>query len=419
MTTDESEFLLGGDEIPTLNVLMRLMADQGGSDLFVSTGAQLRIKINGAQRLVMRQIVKQDDIELMLAENLTSEQLTVLEDTKELNCAISLARVGRFRMSAFHQRSSKSFVLRFIPPEIPPFELLGMPDVLKDLINLKRGLVIISGPTGCGKSTTLASMIQLRNETKSDHIITIEDPIEFLFRHRKSIVNQRELGVDTLSYDEALKNAMRQAPDVILIGEIRDQKTMSMAMQYAQSGHLCLATLHASNSYNAMNRIVGFYPPEQREALYSDLATSLKSIVAQRLIPSSRGGRVACVEVMINNRGVAELIEKGKINEIPDRMEKNSSDGSQTFETVLIQMVKERRISVDDALIYSDSPTNLYWRMSSEGVDMTDDAAANAGVDATTIPASAVTKSEDKSGGNAAMFAGIVIKNLDNDNGAT
>lgn len=408
MQQEESEdlYLSDVDEVMPINEMMRKMATEGGSDIFISVGSPARLKIDGQHYMLTPKVLMRDDIDVMLAENLSSSQLDQLDKTKELNCALSLPGVGRFRMSAFQQRSTNAFVLRYIPPEIPVFDRLGMPVIMKELIMLKRGLVIVSGPTGSGKSTTLASLIQHRNLTKQGHIITIEDPIEFLFRHKRSIINQREIGTDALSYEEALKNAMRQAPDVILIGEIRDQKTMSMAMQYAQSGHLCLATLHANNSYNAMNRIVGFYPPEQRSALYSDLSTSLRSIVSQRLIPGIEGSRVAAVEVLINNRGIADLIENGKISEIPERMEKNNSDGSVTFESVLVEMVRERRITVEDALIYSDSPTNLFWKLSQEGISMDETAAIEAGVDRDQIADVKATSTGQSSGG---MFSSISI----------
>lgn len=415
MSQDDQYMITSGAPL-TMKAMMKLMAERGGSDLFLSVGSQAKMKINGEMYAVAKQMVTNDDITTIMAEFLDSDQMTELETTKELNCALSERGIGRFRLSAFHQRNTSAFVLRFIPPEIPPFEMLGMPPILMDLIMLKRGLVIVAGPTGSGKSTTLASLINYRNEQKSGHIITIEDPIEFLFRHRKSVVNQREIGTDALSYEEALKNAMRQAPDVILIGEIRDQRTMSMAMQYAQSGHLCLATLHANNAYNALNRIVGFYPPEQRVALYADLSTSLKAVISQRLIPGlpafegETAGRVAAVEVLVKNLGIEELIAKGEIADIPERMERNTTDGSQTFESVLVEMVAERRISVDNALIYSDSPTNLFWRLSKEGINTEEDAAIAAGVDRSTIVEAGKSSAKANPG---ASFSAIQIEKTD------
>jgi twitching motility protein PilU len=318
------DFLLPDQQtIPTLEELMRLMAKHNGSDLFASAGAFIKIKIEGRLVSLCPIPLKPDDIYLILAEGLNSEQLGTLDETKELNCAIPVQGVGRFRVSAMVQRNSKAFVIRYIPHTIPDFESLNLPSSLGDLIMRKRGLMLVVGPTGSGKSTTLASLVDYRNKTRDDHILTIEDPIEFLFKHQRSIVNQREVGTDSLSYHESLRNALRQAPDVILIGEIRDQETMDMAMQYAQSGHLCIATMHANNSYHALNRIVGFYSPDYRQALYQDLASSLNAIVAQRLIPTLDGKRAAAVEILENSIRIRELIEKGAINDIPEAMERS------------------------------------------------------------------------------------------------
>jgi twitching motility protein PilU len=369
------------EQHPPLRDLLKHMAENGASDLFVSVGAPIKFKINGVLRAPSQRLVTSDDVDLLLSQIDNTSRLEILDKTHELNCALSVPGVGRFRLSAFVQRNTKAFVIRYIPPDIPRFESLGLPQILKDLIMLKRGLILTVGPTGSGKSTTLASLINYRNEQRSDHIFTIEDPIEYLFRHASSIVNQRELGSDAFSYHDALRNAMRQAPDVILIGEIRDRETMSMAMQYAQSGHLCLATLHANNAYQAVNRIVGFFPPEQRQVLYQDLASSLKAVFAQRLIPTIEGGFAAAVEILINSRTISECIARGDIGEIPELMERSMSEGTQTFEQVLIEMIKERRISVDNALIYSDSPTNLFVKVSQLGLNVSDSTAKEAGVD--------------------------------------
>jgi twitching motility protein PilU len=271
--------------------------------------------------------------------------------------------LGSFRISAFMQRTTPAVVVRFIPGEIPSFDSLGLPPVLKEIVLEKRGLLLMVGATGSGKSTSLAAMIDHRNALQSGHIITIEDPIEFLFKHKRSIVNQRELGTDAKSYHVALKNALRQAPDVILIGEVRDRETMTMAIAYAQSGHLCLATLHANNSYHALNRIISFYPLENRPALLQDLSSSLKCIVSQRLIRNLKGARSAGVEVMLNTRHVADLIEKGEVNGIKEAMDKSLAPGSQTFEQALFQMYRDGVISQEEALANADSATNLLWLM--------------------------------------------------------
>jgi twitching motility protein PilU len=251
--------------------------------------------------------------------------------------------------------------VRYIPGSIPPFDTLGLPPVLKDIIMEKRGLLLMVGATGSGKSTSLASMLDYRNERTTGHILTLEDPVEFIFQNKKSIVNQREVGTDTLDFKIALKNALRQAPDCILIGEVRDKDSMTSAIQYAQSGHLCLATLHANNSYHAMNRIISFYPLESRAALLQDLSATLKCVISQRLIKNVKGTRSAAVEVMLNSRYLAELIEKGEINAMKDAMEKALTEGSQTFEQSLFQMIRSGLVTQDEALANSDSANNLLW----------------------------------------------------------
>jgi twitching motility protein PilU len=271
--------------------------------------------------------------------------------------------LGSFRVSCFIQRTTPALVVRFIPRDIPAFDTLGLPPVLKEVVLEKRGLILMVGATGSGKSTSLAAMIDYRNTNTPGHIITIEDPIEFLFKHKRSIVNQRELGTDSKSYHVALKNALRQAPDVILIGEIRDRESMSMAIAYAQSGHLCLATLHANNSYHTLNRIISFYPLESRPALLSDLSATLRVISSQRLVKTTKGSRCPAVEVLLNTRHIAELIEEGKINEIKEAIDKSLSPGSQTFEQALFRMYREGIITQEEALANADSANNLLWLM--------------------------------------------------------
>jgi twitching motility protein PilU len=289
-------------------------------------------------------------------------QMEELARDNELNMGISVPNLGRFRLSAFRQRGSVSAVFRFVPANIPALGELGLPPVLAELIMEKRGLLLLVGATGSGKSTTIAAMLDHRNEKRAGHILTLEDPIEYLFKNKKSIVNQREIGSDATSFDVALRNSMRQAPDCILIGEIRDRETMAAALAYAQSGHLVLATLHANNSYNALNRIISFYPIENRPALLQDLSSTIKAIVSQRLIRSNGGGtRTPAVEVMVNTRYVSDLIEKGDIGQIKEALENSLSPGSQSFEQALYRLVQEGKITQDEALANADSATNLLW----------------------------------------------------------
>jgi twitching motility protein PilU len=300
-------------------------------------------------------------IKSLLSEIISPIEFDDLSSTHELNRGFGVSGIGRFRLSAFQQRGSISCVIRYIASDIPPIDTLHLPPIVSDIIMEKRGLVLVVGATGSGKSTTIASMLDLRNTKKTGHILTLEDPIEYVFRNKKSIVNQREIGTDAVNLDTALRNALRQAPDVILIGEIRDKDTMTAAIAYAQSGHLCVATLHANNSYHALNRIVSFYPLESRATLLSDLSAALRSIISQRLVRARSGGRVPAVEVLLNTRHVAELVEKGEINSIKEAMEKSLSPGSQTFEQALYRMIREEVITEDEALSYADSPTNLLW----------------------------------------------------------
>jgi len=279
---------------------------------------------------------------------------------------VPLSGVGRFRVSGMRQRGSYAVVIRFISQQVPELDTLNLPSILGDLILEKRGLVLLVGATGSGKSTTLAAMIDRRNNLQTGHILTIEDPVEYQFKNKKSIINQREVGSDTQSLQVALKNALRQAPDVILIGEIRDRETMSAAIAYAQSGHLCLATLHANNSYQALNRILSFYPVEVRETMLGDLASALRSIVSQRLVRTTAGERVPAVEVMLNTKLVAELIESGDFSGVKEAMEKSMAEGSQTFEEDLARLILQNRIDRKEGLAYADSPTNLMWRLQND-----------------------------------------------------
>ena len=341
--------------------LFQLMADKKASDIFLSIGAPINIKINGLAMPVNQTILTSSAVQSLLYEVLNEHQVREFEEELELNTAYTLEGVGTFRISAFRQKGTPAVVVRFIPGAVPPLDSLGLPPVLKEIVMQKRGLILMVGATGSGKSTSLASMIDFRNAEKSGHILTLEDPVEFIFRNRKSIINQREVGTDTKAFHTALKNALRQAPDVILIGEIRDRETMSMALQYAQSGHLAMATLHANNSYHAMNRIISFYPLENRPTLLLDLSASLQAVVSQRLVRTRAGMRKVACEVLLNTRHISELIEKGEINAIKEAMEKSMAPGSQTFEQSLFKLFTNGDITQDEAMLNADSATNMLW----------------------------------------------------------
>ncbi len=342
--------------------LFQLMKEKNASDMFFAVNSPVHIKINGNLIPINQNKLEPENIRVLLAEIASPEQMEELDRENELNMGISVANLGRFRLSAFRQRGSISAVFRFVPATIPPLAELGLPSVLSELIMEKRGLLLIVGATGSGKSTTIASMLDHRNEQRHGHILTLEDPIEYLFKNKKSIVNQREIGSDAKSFDVALRNSMRQAPDCILIGEIRDKETMAAALAYAQSGHLVLATLHANNSYNALNRIISFYPIENRPALLQDLSSAVKAIVSQRLVRAKAGGRrAAAVEIMVNTRYITDLIEKGEIGQIKEAMDKSLSPGSQSFEKALLELVQADLITQDEALANADSATNLLW----------------------------------------------------------
>jgi twitching motility protein PilU len=341
--------------------LFQVMAEKKASDIFLSVGAPINIKINGNAVPVNQTVMTADTVKQLLYEILNQRQIQEYEEEMELNTAIALEGIGSFRISAFRQKGTPAVVVRYIPGAIPPLDSLGVPEILKEIIMQKRGLILMVGATGSGKSTSLSAMLDFRNERKPGHILTLEDPVEFIFQNKKSIVNQREVGTDTKAFEVALKNALRQAPDVILIGEIRDKQTMGMALAYAQSGHLAVATLHANNSYHAMNRIINFYPLENRPSLLLDLSAALQAIISQRLIRTKTGARVAAVEVLLNTRHIGELIEKGEINEIKEALEKSMSPGSQTFEQALFKMFIEGKITQEEAMANADSATNMLW----------------------------------------------------------
>ena len=350
----------------TMERILRLMAEKKASDVYLSANAPALIKINGECVPINNQILPPDAPRNLLAEVVPPNRIEELEESGELNMGVPIKGVGRFRVSAMRQRGTYAVVIRFISQDIPDLTELNLPPILADLIMEKRGLVLVVGATGSGKSTTLAAMIARRNRPQTGHIPPIEDPVEFQFKNKKSIVNQREVGSDTQSLQMALKNALRQAPDVILIGEIRDRETMSAAIAYAQSGHLCLATLHANNSYQALNRILSFYPVEVRATMLGDLSSALKAVVSQRLVRTASGDRVPAVEVMLNTKLISELIEKSDFSGVREAMEKSMAEGSQTFEEDLARLILANRIDRKEGLAYADSPTNLMWRLQND-----------------------------------------------------
>ena len=346
--------------------VLRLMADKGASDVYLSANTPILIKINGQIMQLSDQLVSPSQIRVLLSEILSPQQMEELDDSGELNVGVAIGGVGSFRLSGFRQRGSIAAVIRCIPKDIPALDTLGMPAILSTLVVEPRGLILMVGATGTGKSTTLASMLEWRNQQVTGHILTIEEPIEFLFTNKRSIVNQREVGRDTQSLQVALKNALRQAPDCILIGEIRDRETMTSAISYALSGHLVLATLHANNSYHALGRILSFYTPEARSTLLSDLAAGLRAIVSQRLLRANAGGRVPAVEICLNTKLISELVEQGDLSGVKEAMEKSLAEGSQTFEQDIARLINEGVVSRDEGLTQSDSPTNLLWRLQNE-----------------------------------------------------
>jgi twitching motility protein PilU len=356
--------------------LFKLMSDKQASDMLFTVGAPIQIKINGVVMPINNQVLDPEQCKKICYELMTEAQVKEFETVQEMNFAQSAGDLGNFRVNIFRQKSTVAMVIRFVKPDVPAIESLGLPLILKEIIMEKLGLILVVGATGSGKSTTMASMIDYRNGLKTGHILTIEDPIEFAFRHKKSIVNQREVRVDTQSYQNALISAMREAPDLLMLGEIRDQPTLQTALLFAQTGHLCMSTLHANNSYNALNRIINFFPRESRESLLADLAISLRAVISQRLIRGADGKRIPAVEVLLNTKHIQELIKTGEIGQIKDALEQSLAPGSQSFEQALFQLIAAGKVSVEEAMVHSDSPTNLHWLLSNSPKTSGDAAAA-------------------------------------------
>ena len=347
--------------------LLRMLVQKDGSDLFITAGAAPSMKVNGVMSPMSNQALSPQHTQVLVRSIMNDRQLSEFESTQECNFAISLPGVSRFRVNAFTQRGSVGVVLRVIRSDIPKFEDLDLPIVMQDIAMTKRGLVIFVGATGSGKSTSLAAMVGYRNENSKGHIITIEDPIEFVHNHKSCIVTQREVGVDTESYEVALKNTLRQAPDVILIGEIRDRETMDYAIAFAETGHLCLSTLHANSTNQALDRIINFFPEERRQQLLMDLSLNLKGIISQRLIPKAKGeGRMAAVEIMLNTPLMSDLIFKGNVHEIKELISKSNELGMMTFDQALFDLFEAGSITYEDALRNADSVNDLRLRIKLE-----------------------------------------------------
>jgi twitching motility protein PilU len=353
--------------ISFMHDLLRMMVSNDSSDLFITTGSPPAMKIDGKVKAVSKQNLSPNHTQMLTRSIMNDKQVSEFEENQECNFSIALTGVARFRVNAFVQRGSTGMVLRIINSEIPNFEDLNLPEILRDIAMTKRGLVIFVGGTGSGKSTSLASMVGYRNQQSYGHIITIEDPVEFVHDHGNCLVTQREVGVDTESYGVALKNTLRQAPDVILIGEIRDRETMEHAVAFAETGHLCLSTLHANSTNQALDRIINFFPDERRSQLLMDLSLNLKALISQRLIPRlNAAGRIPAIEVMLNTPLMADLIFKGDVHEMKTLISNSNEAGMQTFDQALFDLFEDKKISFEDALRNADSVNDIRLRIKLE-----------------------------------------------------
>lgn len=377
---------------------LNILAKKDGSDLYLSTGAPPCAKFQGTLKPLSQDVYKAGEIDAIANELMDEEQRNVFKHELEMNLAISIHGVGRFRINIFKQRNETSIVARNIKTDIPQFDSLGLPEILKEVVMSKRGLVLFVGGTGSGKSTSLAALIDHRNSSSGGHIITIEDPVEFVHKHKKSVINQREVGVDTRSYKAALKNTLRQAPDVILIGEVRDRETMEHALEFAETGHLAISTLHANNANQALERIINMFPEERRPQLLMGLSQNLRAFVSQRLLPTVDGKRCAAIEVLLGTKTIQELILKSRFTEIKEIMEKSENLGMQTFDGAIFKLYMAGRISFDDAIANADSPNNLRLRIKLAG-------------DSEVAPAPEAVKAAAK----APSFTELSLEKLDDD----
>jgi twitching motility protein PilU len=353
---------------------LRTMVETEASDLYLTVARPTMYRIDGKIRPIGDHVFKPEDLEALAKSVMNDWQLKEFAETMEMNMATSLPGISRFRVNIFRQRGSVGMVIRQVKVEVATLEELGLPVVLRDITMRKRGLTLVVGATGSGKSTTLAAMVDHRNASEAGHIITIEDPIEFDHRHKQSIVTQREVGFDTTSFQAALKNTVRQAPDVILIGEIRDTETMEAALTFAETGHLCLGTLHSNNANQAIERIMNFFPPERHTQIYLQLSLNLRAIIAQRLIPALEGKRVAALEILMDTPRIRDLIRRGEVETLKEGMEQGVQEGCQTFDQSLFLLFKEGKISLEQALINADSTNNLRLKIKLAGLKTNEDA---------------------------------------------
>jgi twitching motility protein PilU len=377
-----------------LEPYLKIMVEKQASDLFFVTGAPPNMKVQGKTTAIAKNAFHSGQVQKLSYSLLSEEQIRDFEINRELNLGFTLESIGRFRVNVFIQRSEVSMVIRYIKWDIPSIDDLGLPQILKEIVMNQTGMVLVVGSTGSGKSTTLASMINHRNKIEGGHILTIEDPIEYVFRHDKSIVSQREVGIDTLSYENALREALREAPEVIMIGEARDTETMKAAINFADTGHLCLTTLHAVNSNQAMDRMLNMFPSDMHKQLLMDLSLNLKAVISQRLVPGMKGELACAVEVMVNTPYIKELLRDGNFNEIKEIMEKGDTAGMQTFDQSLYKLYKSDQISIKNALAYADSSTNLEWKINFGGEQKKQDTRHNlnqqGGLEELTLPSEEV-----------------------------